>query len=221
MTIIRQAHVPIIPAGGSGGTSANIDTRSCNFLLLAVSLGTLKTAAVSDSKGNTWTALTNNDPGVFNCLRNYYCVNPIVDIAHNFTVGGGAFNQSGSVVGYSGVSNSPINQQANGNSVFANTTQPGPITPTLNGSLLICSFGDAKVGVYTVDSGFSIADAQQFSPGNFYGCAIADLIQVHTAGVNPTWTIPAGGNPGLIANMVSINSANPPVFSNPFPQLLG
>jgi hypothetical protein len=76
--------------GGSGGTTAALDTSGANLLILSVSWYTINTAnpsTISDSKGNTWTALTRrNSPSGHFAHRLWYATNPTVGTGHTFTV---------------------------------------------------------------------------------------------------------------------------------------
>ena len=117
-------------AGTQNGVTSNaIDTTGANLIVLAVSyyggLGnTLIAGEVSDSKGNTWTALTNRGSNNAGNVRLFYCSNPTVGSGHTFTAsdsGGGGTYPSLFAIALSGAKTSSPFDLENG----SNTTSPG------------------------------------------------------------------------------------------------
>jgi hypothetical protein len=82
-----------------------------------------------------------------------------------------------------------VGQISTGSATSGTTVQPGSITPTNNGSLLIFGVTGSNNGAtWTVDSGFSIALQLPPITGANYGGAMAYLIQGAISPVNPTFT---------------------------------
>ena len=68
------------------------------------------------------------------------------------------------------------------------TIQPGSITPTANGDLIItvASQGSGSVTSVSVNSGFALLTSSTAAPGYAY------LVQTTAAAINPTWTLSGG-----------------------------
>src|SRR5262245_14682595 len=98
MAISLVASLTAAP-GGSGGTTAAIDTTGADLLTFSCAYysGLSPTLTVSDSKGNTWIGLTDraaNERG----HRYYYAKNATVGTGHTFTVSATAFFAPGLVI---------------------------------------------------------------------------------------------------------------------------
>ena len=85
----------------------------------------------------------------------------------------------------------------NGNNSGA--TQPGSITPSLNGSLIIAGIADENSGGDSVNDGFSTPLQAPLVGGQNYGVASAYLVQTTAAAINPTWTSTGGLTSNVIA----------------------
>lgn len=167
--------------GQNGGSTSAIDTTGANLIVLTVPYYPLLggTPTVSDSKGNSWTALTlQANQGA---VRLYYCVSPIVGSGHTFTATGTDIYATIDVLAFSGASASPYDQESG--SAF---DSPGSITPPQDGCLLVTASSN-NGGTTSVDSGFT-GFTHDFTPGSHMGGGIAYLIQSAAAAVNPTWT---------------------------------
>ena len=118
-------------ATGSAGTTSGINTTGANLIVVTVAYDTQ--SGVSDSNGNTWTALTAQSGSQDGNARMYYCFNPTVGAGHTFTSaqGYGAI----CVSAWSGAATSPQDQQNgqyNGPSPTS-TIEPDRITVVPNG----------------------------------------------------------------------------------------
>lgn len=155
----------------------------------------VQVASISDSKGNTWTAL-NNVVGNFGSNTTiYYAENPTVGTGHTFT--SGAFG-SLCVSAFSGAALSSVfDQQTAGGSAAGGagtTVQPGSVTPTQDDELIISGVGGNQyANPPTVDSGFTIPANQPTVDGVNFGSTIGYLIQTSASAVNPTWTVDGHG----------------------------
>jgi len=177
-------------------TTSNIDSTGANFLLGSIAENGSGTQGVpGDSKSNSYSSLTIQDSGAGgNRSRFDYATNgPVVGTGHNFVdtqlsvVGAVAF------AAYSGVhATAPFDtgKEAGAQSGSAVSIQPGSVTPSVNGCLIVVTVCfDVSPGTVTADSGFTVV-AQLNPSGSIRGIAIAELIQTSAAAVNPTisWT---------------------------------
>lgn len=176
--------------GGTGGTTAAIDTTGADFLVMVVAWYVAPTTTPSDSKSNTWVGGTIQTVNNQSC-RIFYSYNPTVGTGHTFT-----FSSASSiypaiqVLAFSGLvtSATPFDQQ-NGNTNTSSTTiQPGSVTPTRNNELLIAGCCHEQAS-YTIDSGFTEAFDIAYSGSVNMGGSAAYLIQSALAAINPTFTL--------------------------------
>lgn len=176
----------------SGGTtSAGIDTTGANLIVAHISFSSGTTPTFSDSKGNTWTALTTRDAPASISGKLYYCVGSItVGSAHTFTISGANSFSSLFVEAFSGADAFDQESGAGGNE---GTVQPGSLTPPSDGAVFVCGLNQSDSATATIDSSFTKTNSLDLSGGNYFGGAIAYLIQATAAAVNPTWSI-SGGN---------------------------
>jgi hypothetical protein len=165
-------------------TTAGIDTTGAKLIVVAAAYSAAIT--LTDSNGNTWTALTAQQSAT-HASRLYYCVNPVVGAGHTFTLSSTGGFPSLAVAAYSGAASSPFDQQ-NGSFANASTTaQPGSVTPTSRDQLLITGLSYNSAAAASVDSGFTLLESQGVT-ANAWGIGMAELIQTAPAAVNPTWT---------------------------------
>lgn len=200
--------------GLNGATSSSINTSGANFLLIAVAYD--GSITVSDSKSNTWTALT--EQGAAGKLRLYYVANATVGSGHTFTVSGTGVAANFSASAWAGVkTTSPAEQEEGATSVGSvSVASIGPldITPSENNAIVVCAVAiNGSVSSLSASNGFTLLDHVNFSSGNYYGVAISYVIQTTAAAVDHnvaqiSWTtaqvtneagvafLPAPGGPG-------------------------
>jgi hypothetical protein len=201
---------PIVAAGGSAlsliahglGSGADnptvsaIDTTGANLLVAAISqyngsgVGTL-----SDSKSNTWTALTAKVGAAEAYNRLFYCASPIVGSGHTFTYNNTGLFGAIAVQAWSNANVSPFDLQ-NGNTAASGlTVQPGSVTPNQINSVIITAVcpGGAATSGYSIDGGFTVSDSVNTGPG-VEGLAMAYLVQGAAAAVNPNWSWTGSSN---------------------------
>jgi hypothetical protein len=191
-------------AANNSPTTGSLDTTGAT-LLVAVCTYAGSPTGVTDSKGNTWTALTAYaNSGV--TTRIYYVNSntPTVGTGHTFTLNGTGIAAVINVVAFSGTASSPFDLENGANSLSASTIQPGSVTPTANDSIIVTGFsgGNTFGGAATINSGFTITDQSPLTGGVNYGSAAAYLIQGTLAAVNPTWTL--GSTVSNIASSVAV-----------------
>lgn len=173
-----------------GCTTSSIDTTGCDLLIIAVPQWPgVGAVTVSDSKGNTWTALTTyTDPGSDKQIRSYYCAAPTVGSGHTFTVAQGSCYSSIGVLGFSGAHATPADGQ-NGNSQTSGTSnQTGSVTPAEDNELFIAALTNWRYSdTTTIDSGFT---HQINLDGNAHSTSIHIAYKIQTTGgaENPTWS---------------------------------
>jgi hypothetical protein len=178
--------------GGSGGTTAALDTSGANLLILSVSWYTINTAnpsTISDSKGNTWTALTRrNSPSGHFAHRLWYATNPTVGTGHTFTVTASADQYPAILVyAFSGCDTAaPFVVENGANGSDTPPLAAGSVTPAANGELVISGFaGNAFTGVTA--SGLTVTSINSSPAFNING-AVGYLIQSTAAAINPSWS---------------------------------
>jgi len=161
-----------------------LDTTGANLLIAHVCAAVNGGPTISDSRGNTWTALTSEN-GTSEFMSSWYCVPSSVGTGHTITTASGSsMFASLYVSAWSGASATPFDKQAGATLA----TRPGSITPAANGCLVISGLCSHTAGTYAVDSGFTIAQQQTFVSGTNDGGAQAYLIQTTAAALNPTWS---------------------------------
>lgn len=192
------SHVPINSPGGSGGTSAAIDTTGANFIVCAQVYGFGGTPSFTDSAGNTWgTQSGAADGAVLTQFGLRTCFNPTTSATHTFTLGGGTFDQAGVVLAVkTAISFDTIHQTGSGTT--ATTIQGGSVTASASPALVLSALSQAILPPYTisVDSGFTISDQVDLrpDPDGRWGIALAYKFQNVAAAANPTWTV-SGATP--------------------------
>jgi hypothetical protein len=177
--------------GASTFTTGAIDTSGADLLVMVVGYFTTPTS-VSDSKGNTWTALTEKTGGGSPRVRIYYAWNPTsVGTGHTFTV-----TQAGSLLGacvvqaYAGAktASDPFDQESNA-SANGNITL-GSLTPSVDDCLLVTGLSNDAMSAATtsINGSFTIQGFQDHVGGTSFGAGHADLIQTTAAAASPTWS---------------------------------
>lgn len=175
-------------AGGDGSTSttAGINTTGADLIMVCVGGLVPASGTLTDSKGNTWQALT-----VFGSVNNksrwYYAINPTVGAAHTFTFTNSSAFCSLAVLAFSGADTTAPFDQENGASASSVTShQPGSVTPTVNDEVLVATLSFDASNTISVNSSFTISD--QVDLGTCYGIAAAYKIQTSAGAENPTFS---------------------------------
>jgi hypothetical protein len=186
-----------IEHGVNGATTPSIDTTGATLLVLNVSDFTGGPGVtISDSKGNTWTALTayTNTAGQMR-ERLYYAWNATVGSGHTFTSAGTGVYTTIAVASFSGIEagSDPYNGDVTGLNDFSvsngSPMQTGSVTVAA-GDLAVAGegtpFGAATI-VWTIDLGFTITD-QYHSSGVTEGGGLAYFINTGgSVAKNPGW----------------------------------
>ena len=181
-------------ASNTSGVTVSVTVATTGAKLIVVTaswLLNLGTPTLSDNQGNTWTGLTERAISGGVKVRCFYCINPTVNASHVFTLGGAS-------VTYPSICVSAFNGDAffygseTGATVTsaATTGQPGSLTPSLNGALLVTGKTVSVAGSNTINSGYTIGAQQTFVNAAAAGSTLGYLVQTTAAAVNPTWTGP-------------------------------
>lgn len=173
-----------------GGTSPAIDTTGANLLVAGLSYYSIQgDLTPTDSKGNTWSGLTSRTNGASGRVRLCYVMNPTVGSGHTFSF---LVNDSYPLVYILALSGADVSSVFEAESGSASSATPGEITPAGDGRLFVTALAlGGGSGALTIDEGFTISGQNDFSSGNYFGGALAYLIQSAAAARNPTWTTPA------------------------------
>lgn len=200
--------------GWYGGTTGAIDTTGANFILISIAyVNTID--SVTDSKGNTYTALTEHANANLSKHRFYYVRNPTVGTGHTFTVSGAQTYPGIVVHAFSDPVGAPIFESENGAAAASGTSiATGSVTPATSlGSLVVSGVGvgDAS-NVPTPDagSGYVSSTRQPGVGGTAYCATLAYKIQVPATATNTTWTWGAS----------AVNSTSIAIFSSPAPTVV-
>lgn len=191
--IIFVTSVGAHSANGNDVTTGAVDTTGANFLVaMAGYYGTGTPPTLSDSKSNTWTALTLKiSPDTSINGRLYYCAGATVGSGHTFSLSGTGVYPAVAVLAMANVKASPFDQQNGATTTSGNTSlATGSITPSVNGCVIVAGLvgNDSTGGDPTIDSGFSTPVVGHATGGQSVGAAISYKIQTTAAAVNPTWS---------------------------------
>lgn len=218
MAIAIVAHYSEGSTTNSGFTTASVDTTGANFIILGLATDG-NSGAISDSKSNTWTPLT-QVVGQFNdrWLQLFYAENPTVGSGHTFSVTGSTNYPSITIAAFSGVATSLSFDVENGQGGYGTNIQPGSITPSVDNELVVV-IGTSDDGTTpTVDSGFTIAENYAGSPGLAANQILAYIIETTATAKNPTITYGAGSQrleAAIASFKASGGAAQTPLDLNP------
>lgn len=171
------------------------------------------TLNIFDSSSNIWSSLTIQTTGgspsnpVWGKL--FYKIGPAVSASQTFTIGAQvdtactAYIQAWSTTLSSGVID--VTNGAGGALGTTTTLQPGSITPTADGELLITGVGaycitNCSTPTVSIGSGFTITDSTNSNAVVDGG--LAYLIQSSAAPINPTWSI-GNTSGGIVSSIVA------------------
>jgi len=176
--------------GAQTAATAAVDTTGANFIAVSIEAFTTETSpTVTDNFGNTYHPLTEqvNQDAIG---RIYYAFNATVGPAHVVTYDSGTGGNVTAVAmaAFSSVKLMSPFQTENGFAHVGGTVQPGAVSATSVGDLIITGsskYFEFSTNLSTVDSGFIIAGQHATST---VGTAIAYLIAANLSPVNPTWT---------------------------------
>lgn len=177
-----------IGVGANTFSTSAIDTTGATLIVCHVTSFAART--LSDSASNTWTALTIKTSANGTSGQLYYCANPTTSATHTFTLTGTAFYGTLGVHCFSGTATTSAFDAENGNNAGSGTTvQPGSITPSQDGEVIVTGVCWKTTGTGTITiSDSMVKDSNAGGGGVNYAGGIASLIQTTAAAINPTWT---------------------------------
>ncbi len=172
-------------------TTSAIDTTGATFLIVAMASYTVgANPTISDSKSNSWTALTNRTQGISR-MRLFYSFPSSVGSGHTFTESDS--NYTGiAVAAFSGITTYDTENGAG--SASGATPQTGSITPASAGVVIAALSLPGTESVSAIDNGFTISDS--IAANVDFGLGLAYKIG-HTGAVNPTFTKSSTGESAL------------------------
>src|SRR5436190_5172770 len=187
--------------------SSAIDTTGAKLIVVTL-VSYPADAALVDSEGNTWTALTNVNPGL--SMKQWYCINPDTNAAHTFSsVGGGAAAAMIAVQAFNDVVTF-LDESQNGAGGVQTSIAPGSVDPTPDDALFVTGMYLEGSDAPTIGSSFTQDEtstlSQTFSIAHKYS---------NTA-ENPTWTsFTSGATFGAAAAMAvfTVPPSDPPVIT--------
>lgn len=186
---------------GGGFDSLPINTTGADLLVLILSSdGSVALPSIVDSKGNTWIGCTERDEGTDLRCRIYYVRGGTVGSGHTFSANGPAKLASIAVLAFAGSVASPLDQQNGAAATSVSSKQPGSVTPTQDGEVIIFGASTQALGVSaTVNSGMTlgpanVAENNSPSPGMCRGVASAWLEQGAAAAINPAFAFSGATN---------------------------
>lgn len=181
---------PVASTLDAGPNSSAIDTTNANLLVVWASSYS-GDPTITDSKGNSWTPLPlfhshdNNVRG-----RGFYCNPASVGPNHTVTVGGGVIPSVGFYAFKGAHATDPL-VMATGNSPASSetSTQPGSVTPSESGCLVITGVCNADRGAATIDAPFE-ANRTSIAYAVGLGLAVGVAFEIQTAPAtrNQTWS---------------------------------
>ena len=163
------AHQKANAAGTSTATTAAVDTTGAKLIIIIASWYDTS-ATVTDSKGNTYTALTDyKDSSTVEHCRIFYCINPTVGSGHTFSltadysvICAAAFSYSGGTPAFD------VETGYNHSGATVSSFNPGSVTGTGSAPLYVvgATWNTVGVTVTSLDSPFSTALDQSGQGGN-------------------------------------------------------
>lgn len=195
--------------GANGGTSGSLNTTASDLLIVVCAFDGFGGTglSLSDSKTNTWTAITPDQGGAYyQALRIYYAKNPTVGTGHTFSFGSTGSAASMYIGAFSGADLTLPKDQQNGNAQDAVTSlATGSITPTTDNQLVVAGLATPDPTTVGIGGSFTIAGTAAAISFQNEGSTLAYLIQTTATAANPTWTSSVGM--ALGTTIVSFKSA--------------
>lgn len=194
-------------SSADGYTSGTLDSTGATLLVVGTST-VAATDTITDSKGNTWTPLTQRNAAGTRYTRIWYVENPTVGTGHTISIAGTDTFPATVFAAYSGAATSSVFDAESGDGqVFNNVVQPGSITPAEDNELFVTSFG-ADGGSVSINSTFVVQQDVTNSDFGHMKITYADKIQTTGGAENPTWTMTDSRT--IVAAMATFKAAAAP-----------
>ncbi len=190
-------HIAASSANANGVTTASCDTTGA-LLLVAMVANAQATAAatVSDSKSNTWTALTPQSVSGQARGQLFYAANPIVGSGHTFTVDTVTSSEPAiAVMAFAGISSSVGPQNGFSQAGNAVTLSTGSITPPADNALIVWGNANSQPSAPNAIDGIAIVTDQLGSiAATAFAVSAGYGVQGTAAAVNLTMTFAIATN---------------------------
>lgn len=181
--------------GSAPGNSGTITTTGATLLVIGIGDSAVGGFTVSDHLANTWHGLTMQMQSSGSITQWWYAYSSsgggLITGSDFVTVTGDypafVFWAFGSTL-----TSGPLDQQNGTTNSSASTIQPGSVTPSIGGELVVASCAGTLAASYSISAGFTGLVSLPFMGGTNYGGAFAYQIQTTATPVNPTWTITGG-----------------------------
>lgn len=189
--------------GANTFSTTGIDTTGADLLVVCYAdNGTVPT--LSDSKSNTWaTAIAYAPIGARSVVRYAWGSGLVVGSGHTITLTGTAFAGSAQFWAWSGalIASDPLGNTASDLAFGSTTVQPGPITPPVNGCLVMVHVNYDSGGPMTFDLGFSGTELGSNGSGGVYmGSHSAYYVQPTAGALDPTGTSGSSNKYGVMVS---------------------
>lgn len=176
----------------TSATTGSMNTTGANFIVVGVAYYDNFPQTVTDNQSNTYTALTAYGAAANAFSQLFYTCNPVTSASHTFTTtGSSASFQAIYAAAFKNVQcPGPFDVGNGAGPIGSGTTfQPGSITPSLNGELIVTPLSNFETsGTDSINSSFTLLSQQLDVSSTNIGLDFAYLIQSTAAAINPTWT---------------------------------
>ncbi len=211
-TIALVNHTFASAASASSVTTSGINTSGATLLVVVANNYAAAPPAITDSLGNTWTALTVH-AGTNARTQIVYAVNPTVGASQTFTGTGGSYPTI-FVTAWSGTltTSAVFDAQSGAGATDTTHSTPGSITPAGSGELFITGVAAANSNSLSFSAspgGFTNIDTQPTGL-TYTGGAIAYVVNSGSGALNPTWTVTNGDGPGSAMAAFKPSGGAPP-----------
>jgi hypothetical protein len=174
-------------------TTDAINSTGANLIVIVKTMASNGTLHPTDSKSNTWTALTAGSVLGGALTQIYFAASPTVGSGHTFTLTETSRDPTLCILALSGAAAAPFDQETGANSAFGLTGQPGSVTPAEANSLIVqgVGFHTAQAAGISINGGYVFGgDADDYTDfaAEHKGTGLAYLIQTTATATNPTWT---------------------------------
>lgn len=179
-------------------TTPTITTTGADLIVINVGWYSpdARTLAVSDSKSNSWTPLTERENAASGAAQQFFYSKPTtVGTNHTFTAatssGGTPVYPSMEVFAFSGSHASPLDQQTGANGNGINSLATGSLTPSEANCLVVTGIGHDinSGGAVSVDGVFAgNALTEAYVGSTSLGSGMSYEIQTSATARNPTWS---------------------------------
>ena len=208
---VPSCYAAIVP-GPSTCTGAVIDTTGMSGLLVSVATWGTSAAGVTvtDSKGNTWHAGTDNAAtNAHNAVWRAWDHGGsplVVGPGHTVTVSAAAF-ESVCFMAFFGTqtSSDSLDQQAGNGANGVSSLLVNALTPSVANSLVLTTLSTYTTTPYTVNGSFVVLNSVNYNPGVTLGNAIAYWVQTTATVAGPTWA--GTGSAEMAASIATFKSS--------------